>query len=41
MDKLAKSIMVSPERQVYIADFGREDDGCLVAEPKEKAGGVL
>lgn len=36
MKKPSKSIIRQPELQVYIADFGKEDDWCLVVEIKEK-----
>lgn len=32
MVKPPKSIIEQPELQIYIADFGKEDDCCLVAE---------
>ena len=35
MEKPPKSIIKQPELQVYIADFGKADDWCLVAEIKE------
>lgn len=41
MDKPPKSIIEQPELQVYIADFGKEDDWCLVAETKEKVVGAV
>lgn len=34
MDQPPKSIIEQPELQVYIKDFGKEDDWCLVAEIK-------
>lgn len=40
MEKPSKSIIEQPELQVYIADFGKEDDWCLVAETKEKIVGA-
>lgn len=40
MDKPAKSIILQPELQVYVADFGKPDDWCLVAETKDKVVGV-
>ena len=40
MEKPPKSIIEQPELQVYIADFGKEDDWCLVAEVKEKIVGA-
>ena len=41
MEKLPKSIVEQPELQVYIADFGKADDWCLVAEVKEKIVGAV
>ncbi len=41
MEKPPKSIIEQPELQVYIADFGKVDDWCLVAERKEKIVGVV
>lgn len=41
IEKPPKSIIEKPELQVYIADFGKEDDWCLVAETKEKVVGVV
>lgn len=40
MDKPAKSIILQPELQVYVADFGKPDDWCLVAETKDKVVGA-
>lgn len=40
MDKPPKSITEQPELQVYIEDFGKADDWCLVAEVKEKIVGA-
>ena len=40
MEKPPKSIIEQPELQVYIADFGKADDWCLVAEVKEKIVGA-
>ena len=40
MDKPPKSIIKQPELQVYIEDFGKEDDWCFVAEIKEKIVGA-
>lgn len=34
MDKPPKSIIERSQLQVYIADFGRADDLCLVAEKR-------
>ena len=39
--KPSKSIIEQPELQVYIADFGKADDWCLVAEVKEKIVGAV
>lgn len=41
MEKPAKSIIEQPELQVYIADFGKADDWCLVVEVKEKIVGAV
>lgn len=41
MEKPSKSIIESPELQVYISDFGKADDWCLVAEVKEKIVGAV
>lgn len=41
MKKPLKSIIELPELQVYIDDFGKEDDWCLVAEIKEKIVGAV
>ncbi len=41
MKKPLKSIIEQPELQVYIADFGKADDWCLVAETKEKIVGAI
>ncbi|MBD5451012.1 MAG: GNAT family N-acetyltransferase [Lachnospiraceae bacterium] len=41
MDKPPKSIIEQPELQVYIEDFGKADDWCLVAEVKEKVVGAV
>ena len=41
MDKPPKSIIEQPELQVYIEDFGKKDDWCLVAEIKEKIIGAV
>ena len=40
-EKPPKSIIEQPELQVYIADFGKSDDWCLVAEVKEKIVGAV
>lgn len=39
--KPLKSIIEQPELQVYIADFGKDDDWCFVAEVKEKIVGAV
>lgn len=39
--KPPKSIVEQPELQVYIADFGKANDWCLVAELKEKIVGAV
>lgn len=41
MEKPPKSIIEQPELQLYIADFGKEDDWCLVAETEEKVVGAV
>ena len=41
MEKPPKSIIEQPELQVYIADFGKADDWCLVAEVKGKIVGAV
>ncbi len=41
MEKPPKSILERPELQVYIADFGKEDDWCLVAERDGKILGAV
>ena len=41
MEKPPKSMIEQPELQVYIADFGKADDSCLVAEVKEKIVGAV
>lgn len=41
MEKPPKSIVEQPELQVYIADFGKADDWCLVAEVKEEIVGAV
>lgn len=40
-EKPSKSIIEQPELQMYVADFGKEDDWCLVAETKEKIVGAV
>lgn len=41
MDKPPKSIIEQPELQVYIADFGKSDDWCLVVKTKAKIVGAI
>ena len=41
MEKPPKSIIEQQELQVYIANFGKSDDWCLVAEVKEKIVGAV
>ena len=41
MDMPPKSIIKQPELQVYVEDFGKEDDWCLVAEIKGKIVGAV
>ena len=41
MEKPPKSIIEQPELQIYIADFGKPDDSCLVAEVKGKIVGAV
>ena len=41
MDKPPKSIIEQPELQVYIEDFGKADDWCLVVEIEEKIVGTV
>lgn len=41
MEKPPKAIIEQPELQVYIADFGKADDWCLVAEVKGKIVGTV
>lgn len=41
MKKPPKTIIEPPELQVYIADFGKADDWCLVAEIKGKIVGAV
>ena len=41
MEKPPKAIIEQPELQVYIADFGKSDDWCLVAEVEEKIVGAV
>lgn len=41
MDKPPKSIIEQPELQIYIEDFGKADDACMVAEIKGKVVGAV
>ena len=41
VEKPQKSIIEQPELQIYVADFGKADDWCLVAETKEKIVGAV
>ena len=41
MEMPPKAIIEQSELQVYIADFGKEDDWCLVAEVKGKIVGAV
>lgn len=41
MNKPPKSIIEEPELQVYISDFGKADDCCIVAEIKQKVVGAV
>lgn len=41
MKKPSKSIIKQPELQVYIADFGKADDWCFVAETNKKIVGAI
>lgn len=41
MEKPPKSIIEQPELQVYVADFGKADDWCLVAEAEDKIVGAV
>ena len=41
MDKPPKSIIEQPELQIYVDDFGKKDDRCLIAETKEKIIGAV
>lgn len=41
MEKPPKSIIRQPELQVYIQDFGKADDWCLVVEIEEKIVGAV
>lgn len=40
-NRLPKDIIKQPELQVYIEDFGRADDRCLVAECEDKIIGAV
>lgn len=41
MEKPPKSIIEQPELQIYVKDFGKADDWCLVVEAKEKIVGAV
>jgi len=41
VEKPPRSIIEQPELQVYIADFGKADDRCLVAKTKRKIVGAV
>lgn len=41
MEKPPKFIIEQPELQIYVADFGKADDWCLVAETEEKIVGAV
>lgn len=41
IEKPLKAIIQQPELQVYIADFGKADDYCFVAEIEEKIVGAV
>lgn len=41
IEKPPKSIIEQSELQLYVADFGKADDWCLVAETKEKIVGAV
>lgn len=41
MEKPPRAIIEQPELQVYVADFGKKDDGCLVAESEGKIAGAV
>lgn len=41
MEKPPKSIVRRPELQVYVADFGKADDWCLVAEANAQILGAI
>lgn len=41
IEKPPKSIIEQQELQVYIADFGKADDWCLVAETQDKIVGAV
>lgn len=40
-EKPSTSIVEQPEMQVYVADFGKKDDWCLVADINEKIVGAV
>lgn len=41
MEKPSKSIIRQPELQIYVTDFGKADDWCLIAETKERIVGAV
>lgn len=41
MENPSTSIVEQPEMQVYVADFGKKDDWCLVADINEKIVGAV
>ncbi|MBS6474850.1 MAG: GNAT family N-acetyltransferase [Clostridiales bacterium] len=41
MEKPPRAIIEQPELQVYVADFGKKDDRCLVAESEGKIAGAV
>lgn len=41
MEKPPKSVIGQPELQVYVADFGKADDWCLVAETEDRIVGAV
>ncbi len=41
IEKPPKTIIKNPELQIYIADFGKSDDTCLVAEVNGKVIGAV
>ncbi len=41
LEKPPKSVIEQPELQVYVADFGKADDWCLVAETEDRIVGAV